>query len=240
MAKILRRFRIDALHNSGAMTYFKYAISEIVLVTAGILIALSINNWNSNRKIDIRTNEILSLIADDMRNDLRDVDMLRTTIESRIDGFSQFVIGKAQAAQMLEDHSIFLLTGFPDWTPDHRGYDMLKLHSNGNPNDTLVNQVIHMSTLYLPYIKTYTNQLGAELTDIHRVMAKYPWYSDIFDDDELSLETVQSICDAKDVREISSIYYLTVRFELLNTEFDFEAEMLKLLPLIEERLQANL
>ena len=29
--------------------YFKYAIGEILLVVIGILIALQINNWNSNR-----------------------------------------------------------------------------------------------------------------------------------------------------------------------------------------------
>ena len=29
--------------------YFKYAIGEIVLVVIGILIALSINNWNQER-----------------------------------------------------------------------------------------------------------------------------------------------------------------------------------------------
>jgi|TARA_B110000902_G_C13925931_1_gene443990 hypothetical protein len=29
--------------------YLKYAIGEIILVVLGILIALSINNWNTNR-----------------------------------------------------------------------------------------------------------------------------------------------------------------------------------------------
>ncbi|MBT8304612.1 MAG: hypothetical protein KJP09_09095 [Bacteroidia bacterium] len=34
--------------------YFKYAIGEIILVVIGILIALQINNWNENRKLNIK------------------------------------------------------------------------------------------------------------------------------------------------------------------------------------------
>lgn len=45
--------------------YFKYAIGEIILVVIGILIALSINNWNENRKLsDKRQELIVSLIED--------------------------------------------------------------------------------------------------------------------------------------------------------------------------------
>jgi len=39
--------------------YFKYAIGEIVLVVIGILIALSINNWNEARKEKIQEIKIL-------------------------------------------------------------------------------------------------------------------------------------------------------------------------------------
>jgi hypothetical protein len=38
------------MEKSNTGKYFKYAIGEIVLVVIGILIALSINNWNENRK----------------------------------------------------------------------------------------------------------------------------------------------------------------------------------------------
>ena len=34
--------------------YFKYAIGEIVLVMIGILLALQINNWNENRKNNLK------------------------------------------------------------------------------------------------------------------------------------------------------------------------------------------
>ena len=43
--------------------YLKYAIGEIVLVVIGILIALSINNWNETRKLERKKQElVLNLI----------------------------------------------------------------------------------------------------------------------------------------------------------------------------------
>lgn len=45
--------------------YLKYAIGEIILVVIGILIALSINNWNDERKeTNSKKNIIVSLISD--------------------------------------------------------------------------------------------------------------------------------------------------------------------------------
>ena len=39
--------------------YLKYAIGEIVLVVIGILIALSINNWNESRKVENKKQELI-------------------------------------------------------------------------------------------------------------------------------------------------------------------------------------
>tara|TARA_R110002167_G_scaffold115853_21_gene290531 strand:+ start:260 stop:1066 length:807 start_codon:yes stop_codon:yes gene_type:complete len=49
MLKFYRRIRFDLLERSKTGKYFKYAIGEIVLVVIGILIALSLNTWNTNR-----------------------------------------------------------------------------------------------------------------------------------------------------------------------------------------------
>lgn len=51
MIKFFRKIRYDLMEQNKTGKYFKYAIGEIVLVVIGILIALSINNWNEARKI---------------------------------------------------------------------------------------------------------------------------------------------------------------------------------------------
>jgi len=53
MIKFFRKIRQNLLSEGKTGKYLKYAIGEIVLVVIGILIALSINNWNENRKSKI-------------------------------------------------------------------------------------------------------------------------------------------------------------------------------------------
>ncbi|WP_458628414.1 DUF6090 family protein [Winogradskyella sp. PC D3.3] len=57
--------------------YFKYAIGEIVLVVIGILIALQINNWNENRKINSQE----TIYLQDLKNDFTfDIETLNTRV----------------------------------------------------------------------------------------------------------------------------------------------------------------
>ena len=50
MIKFFRKIRQRLLTENKFSKYLIYAIGEIVLVVIGILIALSINNWNENLK----------------------------------------------------------------------------------------------------------------------------------------------------------------------------------------------
>ena len=49
--------------------YLKYAIGEIVLVVIGILIALSINNWNENKKTHRKEVILAEQLLEDARAD---------------------------------------------------------------------------------------------------------------------------------------------------------------------------
>ena len=54
--------------------YFKYAIGEIVLVVIGILIALSINNWNEDRKSKIMATEVYTNLLTSLEQDSIEVE----------------------------------------------------------------------------------------------------------------------------------------------------------------------
>jgi len=58
--------------------YFKYAIGEIILVVIGILIALSINNWNEGRKEKLLASTYRIKIINDLETDLTNIDSLLT------------------------------------------------------------------------------------------------------------------------------------------------------------------
>ena len=53
--------------------YFKYAIGEIILVVIGILIALSINNWNEKRKNNNTAKYLVSSLQEDLENDIEEL-----------------------------------------------------------------------------------------------------------------------------------------------------------------------
>jgi len=78
MIKFFRKIRQNLLSEGKTGKYFKYAIGEIVLVVIGILIALSINNWNEKRKI--RDSEIIYL-----NNIKRDLQLSITEMNQFID-----------------------------------------------------------------------------------------------------------------------------------------------------------
>ena len=56
--------------------YLKYAIGEIVLVVIGILIALQINNWNEERKINTEEQNALINLKEDFQYNKSQIDSL--------------------------------------------------------------------------------------------------------------------------------------------------------------------
>jgi len=74
--------------------YFKYAIGEIILVVIGILIALSINNWNERRKNVLKESLLIKNIIEDLNLDLIHINQSLDEVTSQMNVVDD-LIGKA-------------------------------------------------------------------------------------------------------------------------------------------------
>jgi hypothetical protein len=108
--------------------YFKYAIGEIVLVVIGILIALSINNWNESRKERVIENKILNEIYANMKLDV-------SNLKFKINETNNFKIANIKVLEHLEKKTPLTdslkfyyarLNGFGNFRPITVGYENLK------------------------------------------------------------------------------------------------------------------
>ena len=54
MPAIFKNIRRKLASENKTAAYLRYALGEIILVVIGILIALQVNNWNENRKLNLR------------------------------------------------------------------------------------------------------------------------------------------------------------------------------------------
>ena len=69
MIKLFRNIRQNLLAEGKTSKYLKYAAGEIILVVIGILIALSINTWNEERKERAIIKSVMKNIRYDLISD---------------------------------------------------------------------------------------------------------------------------------------------------------------------------
>jgi hypothetical protein len=91
MIKFFRKIRQNLLMENKTGKYFKYAIGEIILVVIGILIALSINNWNDNRKNRISERKLLDNIHRDFIHNKVEFDSLKAIHYRALEGLEKLV-----------------------------------------------------------------------------------------------------------------------------------------------------
>jgi hypothetical protein len=84
MIRFFRKIRQQLLTESKFRKYLLYAIGEIALVVIGILIALSINNWNQDQMIRKTELTLLDEMKNNLKADLADIDINISFNEGRI------------------------------------------------------------------------------------------------------------------------------------------------------------
>ena len=73
MIGFFRKIRKQLADDNKPLKYARYAIGEIVLVVIGILIAIQVNNWNEDRKLEAIEIETLKDLRSDLIQSLNDI-----------------------------------------------------------------------------------------------------------------------------------------------------------------------
>lgn len=188
MIKFFRRIRQNMIKENRVSKYFLYAIGEIVLVVIGILIALSINNNNEDKKARKQEIKYLKNLQIDIQSELKNNDTIIA-----------FRANKSKAgARMLEFtkletvQDIFELEGAIQtvfwWTtfiPTNNTYK--ELISSGNLNyiksDSIKNYLLELDKKYIS-IANAEHHMRSEFD-------KYLYDVSIFNGDMLNVMDLQ-------------------------------------------------
>ena len=85
MIKFFRHIRKSLLMENKTSKYIKYAIGEIILVIIGILIALQINNWNEQKKIEQELQSSLVAMEEELDENIKYLSKEKESFQIRLD-----------------------------------------------------------------------------------------------------------------------------------------------------------
>jgi len=151
--KIFRILRKQLVFSSNGAKYFKYAIGEIILIVIGILVALQINNWNTNRIEKQEEKQIYLQIKnkiEDDKNELEKIKNLNNYLAQQSSKASTIIATKNYVAI---DTLAFLAMQLSQYSDFHRNG---KLHENLNNsgdikllhNQAIVSQLQNLELTY--------------------------------------------------------------------------------------------
>lgn len=84
MLFLLRKIRRKLMEKNKVTTYLLYAVGEIFLVVIGILIAVNINNWNSDRQQKSVQTKYLKNLRNDLEADIPSLDTMQLIAQRKV------------------------------------------------------------------------------------------------------------------------------------------------------------
>ena len=210
MIKFFRKIRQQLLSENRLTRYLLYAIGEIFLVVLGILIALQVNNWNEERKMQALKRTYKLALIEDLKKDTTELKQAINSTETELNYLSK--ISEEISTQPLNVDSIIHLYRFEfspliDASRDFNRNTIESLLSTGHINlfqKDLHKSLMNLNALQGKTIKDIETELGFYMnffTEVHLIPV------DQFNGFRgLALETVWKNIDRDEfLRDFSSI-----------------------------------
>jgi hypothetical protein len=199
MIKLFRNIRKNLINEGKTTKYFKYAIGEIFLVVIGILIALSINNWNEKRQSQSKINLLLIEVLKDLETDILEIEVA-LNLTKGIDSISKSILQVDY-----KENGLSTSSSISDFFSFNRPF-----YQTQNGYENLINTIDKVPENYKSIIKnlrplysTETNKLNTDIGSINALIKDIEnyyilntsWYSNDLQgvlNDELRIEYIQS------------------------------------------------
>ncbi len=179
--KLFRNQRSKLLKNKKIGNYLAYAIGEIILVVVGILIAVSLNNWNQNRKQQQQLLNIYTIIADELKNDLKEIEKIQSSYRVTKPVFTKILNDSVSAVDYaVNPQFTYIMIGFPEITFNKRGYNQLTAFNTDNFQDSLSTHIIEFYTERLREIKIDDDMRATDIKENYSHFKKnHTWWADV-------------------------------------------------------------
>jgi len=184
MIKFFRKIRYDLMEKNKTGKYLKYAVGEIVLVVVGILIALSINNWNEEHKKKALMITNIKSMAEDIQTDIYDIQKAKKSLENQIVAAKNIIPIMESENRYIADSLKFIM-GFNSFTTtpiiSERSNTWRFLNSSGVvsefPDSKLLTLLQDYYKNYNDVVTNFTNSGNPVRLELRKL--KYELFSDM-------------------------------------------------------------
>ncbi len=245
MIKFFRHIRQRYISEGKTKKYLLYAIGEIVLVVIGILIALSINNWNENQKQKKQLDAIYTSVEQNLKTDLKNIKLPIAFLET-LDSTLTKILTTNYSISFLDsiNETNYLecnlcksnISMFEPFEMQDNGFELLKQYED--------NESINGNEFSQDIIQFYTTQ-GNGLTTIRDILTKevysnlkyyeqFPWYSDCTLG-KYNPEAIAYFLNDKNYKNKAANFKILIGRNYLKNLKDYEASATDFINKIEKR-----
>ena len=179
MINFFRKIRQNFLVEGKTGKYLKYAIGEIILVVIGILIALSINNWNETRKEKVVLETIYETVMNDLKNDITQGKTILKKYALFQPYYTKFLNGTFTEEDYNECKCGRMFNSFYDLYLNKRGFEMLQQTNNELiKNSDLTDNILNFYNEYLINFELTEMSLNEFLHEQLKKLSENEWWSD--------------------------------------------------------------
>nr|WP_321244735.1 DUF6090 family protein [uncultured Psychroserpens sp.] len=230
MITLFRQFRQRLLSENKFSKYFIYASGEIILVVVGILIALSINNWNENSKLQAQELKLLKQLKSDLTENKKEIIELRERISINSSAMDTVVSKfKNKIHDTRFDVYATLIHRKSYFNNANSGYQLIgNISSTIISNDSILKGVLQLYEKDFVNIGNRQNLMNSTIDN--RV---YPLTNKLFKIKPLSIKFNALDAAASDV-------YTPLDFESLSNNHEYINTLLQLKRIFEERLNLSM